>query len=141
MILALVAAAIVTSVTIDLGPMAKPYAEKYGSRYIDRAIHLGALTIHLFRGQVTIDGLHPGDRPFFTAKRLAIQLDWLPALALRPNFTVSSVQLTDWAMLVEKWPNAHNFPRFTRNDNPPAGPRPFTVTLRSFRGERGQFSY
>ena len=146
MILALVAAAIVTTVTVDLGPIAKPYAEKFGSRYIDRALHVGALKIQLFRGQITIDdliidGLHQGDRPFFTAKRLAIQLDWLPALALRPDFTISSVQLTDWAMLVEKWPNAHNFPRFTRNDNPPAGPRPFTVTLRSFRGERGQFSY
>lgn len=142
---AIVAVTLVVSVSVDLGPIAKPYAEKYGSRYINRALHLGSLEIRLYSGTVTIrdlviDGVHPGDRPFFSAKRLALRLDWAPALAWRPDFTISAVELTDWAMLVEKWPNLHNFPRFTRTDTS-AGPRRFTVTMRSFRGERGQFAY
>jgi len=144
--IALVAAAIVVTLTVDLGPIAKGYAEKYGSRYIDRPLHLGSLTIHLFSGRVTIgdlriDGLHPGDRPFFTAKSLVIQLDWRPGFALKPDINVASVRLSDWTMLVEKWPTEHNFPRFTRQDNSPSGPRAFTVTMKSFVGERGQFSY
>ncbi len=144
--IALVAAAVVVTLTADLGPIAKAYAEKYGSKYIDRPLHLGSLTIHLFRGRITIsdlriDGLHPGDRPFFTAKNLVVQLDWRPAFGLRPDVNVASVRLTDWAMLVEKWPDEHNFPRFTRRDDSPSGPRPFTVTMKSFVGERGQFSY
>ena len=144
--MALVAAAIVVSLAVDLGPIAKGYAEKYGSRYIERPLHLGSLSIHLFSGRIdisdlTIDGLHQGDRPFFTAKRLAVRMDWRPAFAFRPDITVASVELTDWAMLVEKWPNQHNFPRFTRQDDSPRRSRPFTVTMKSFTGERGQFSF
>jgi hypothetical protein len=144
--IALIAAAIVVTLTMDLGPIAKGYAEKFGSRYIERPLHLGSLTIHLFSGRVTIsdlriDGLHDGDRPFFTAKSLVIQLDWRRAFSLKPDVNVASVRLSDWAMLVEKWPTQHNFPRFTRQDSGPSGPRPFTVTMKSFVGERGQFAY
>jgi len=143
---AIVAVTIVVSLAVDLGPLAKPYAEKYGSKFIERPLHLGRLGIHLFSGRIlienmTIDGLHAGDRPFFHADRLALRLDWKPAFALRPDFTISAVELTDWQMLVEKWPNEHNFPKFTREDSGPSGPRRFTVTMRSFRGERGQFTY
>jgi translocation-and-assembly-module (TAM) inner membrane subunit TamB-like protein len=142
---AIVAVAIVVSITVDLGPLAKPYAEKYGSRFIERGLHLGSLQIRLYSGRIVIqdliiDGVHPGDRPFFSAKRLSFQLDWTPAFAWRPDFTISSVELTDWAMLVEKWPNQHNFPRIRRGDSN-NGPRRFKVTMRSFRGERGQFAY
>jgi hypothetical protein len=144
--IALLAAAIVVSLTVDLGPIAKPYAEKYGSRYIDRPLHLGTLKIHVFKGLVEIenlriDGLNPGDRPFFTAKHLMLALDWVPAFSWRPDITITSVELTDWAMLVEKWPGRHNFPRFRRDDSPQQGPRRVRATMRSFRGTRGQFAY
>jgi hypothetical protein len=144
--IALFAAAIVVFLTADLGPIAKGYAEKYGSKYIDRPLHIGSLTIHLFSGKVAIsdfriDGLHQGDRPFFTAKQLLVQLDWRPAFSLLPDINVAAVQLTDWTMLVEKWPTEHNFPRLTRQDDSPRGPRRFTVTMKSFKGERGEFSY
>jgi hypothetical protein len=146
LVIALLAAAIVVSLTVDLGPIARPYAEKYGSRYMERPLHVGALSIHLFSGRIvvenlSIEGLHPGDRPFFSAQRLSFQLEWVPAFAVRPDFTIAAVELTDWAMLVEKWPNEHNFPRLTRNDSSPGGPRPFKVTMRSFHGSRGQFAY
>ena len=73
----------------------------------------------------------------------SISLDW--STALRPQARVSrspSVELTDWQMLVEKWPDGHNFPRFTRERDPSrAGPRRFTATLQYLRAWRGQFAY
>lgn len=142
---ALVGAALVVLVTVDLGPWVKPLAERRGSLYLDRELAIGSLKINLFQGRIVvhdlrIGGLHRGDRPFFTAKSLSLTLDWLPAFALRPNFTVSSVEMTDWQMLVEKWENQHSFPRFTRN-NPSSGPRPFTTTMKLLRADRGQFVY
>ncbi len=144
-LVALVGAALVVLVTVDLGPWLKPLAERRGSQYLDRELAIGSLKINLFKGRIVvhdlrIGGLHRGDRPFFTAKSLSLTLDWLPAFALRPNFTVSSVEMTDWQMLVEKWENQHSFPRFTRN-NPSSGPRPFTTTMKLLRADRGQFVY
>jgi hypothetical protein len=109
-------------------------------------MHIGGLSIRLFTGHVlvedlTIDGLHPGDRPFFTAKRIEVGLDWLPAFARRPDITISSVEMTDWQMLVEKWDGAHNFPRFNHDDGKPSGPRPFSVTMTWLKASRGQFTF
>jgi hypothetical protein len=144
-LIALLATAIVATVTVDLGPLAKGAAEREGSKYIERGLHIGTLRIHLLTGKVlvedlTIDGLHPGDRPFFTAKRIAVGLDWLPAIRRKPDITITSVEMTDWQMLVEKWQDQHNFPRLTR-DNQPQGERRVTVTIKHFRGSGGQFSY
>ena len=145
MLVALLAAAIVVSVTVDLGPSVRGTAEREGSKYIERPLHIGTLRIHLFTGKVLvedlrIDGLHAGDRPFFTAKRLAVGLDWRPAFSRRPDITITSVEMTDWEMLVEKWQDEHNFPKFTR-DNPPRGERRVTVTMKDLRAQRGQFTY
>src|SRR5204863_1984671 len=108
-------------------------------------IHIGRLSIHVLTGRflvedVTIDGLHKGDRPFFTAKRISVSIDWATAMRRRPEFLITSVEMTDWQMLVEKWANGHNFPKFTR-DNEPEGPKRFTTTLRYLRASRGQFTY
>jgi hypothetical protein len=145
-VVALLAAAIVASVTIDLGPSVRHRAETAGSDYIERPLHIGGLSIRLLTGRVivenlTIDGLHAGDRPFFTAKRVEVGLDWIPAFARKPDITISSVEMTDWQMLVEKWQGAHNFPRFTHDDGKPPRPRPVTVTLRFLHAYRGQFTF
>ena len=58
----------------------------------------------------------------------------------RPDFTITSVEMTDWQMLVEKWDGRSNFPKLG-NDSPRKGERPFTTTLNYFRGSRGQFTY
>src|SRR5215212_6451468 len=143
---ALLAAAIVASITVDLGPAVRRKAEVEGSKYIERPMRIGALKIRLLTGKVlvedlVIDGAHPGDRPFFTAKQLAVALDWIPAFSLKPDITISSVEMTDWNMLVEKWENGHNFPRFTRDDNKPKGPRRITTTMKGLRAYRGQFTF
>src|SRR5262249_32027731 len=106
---------------------------------------IGTLRINVFRGRVVlqdmrIGGLHPEDRPFFTAKQIAIGLDWLPAFALRPDITIASVEINDWNMVVEKWQNQHSFPRFTR-DNPNRGPRRFTTTVQYVHAARGRFTF
>src|SRR5262249_40599633 len=146
LVVALVATAIVASLTIDLGPAVREKAEVEGSRYIERPMHIGALKIHLLTGKalvenLIIDGVHPGDRPFFTAKQIAVSLDWIPALALKPDVTISSVEMTDWNMLVERWEGRHNFPRFTHDDGKPPGPKRLTATLKYLRAYRGQFAY
>jgi translocation and assembly module TamB len=145
-LVALLAAALVVSLTIDLGPRVRELAERRGSEYLERPIHIGSLSIHVATGRVlvenfAIDGLHPGDRPFFAAKRIFVTLDWLGVLARRPDITISGVEMTDWKMVVEKWQDAHNFPKFTRDDNQPKKERPFTVTMKYLRADRGQFTF
>ena len=143
-VVALLGASIVAMVTVDLGPVARAKAEDAGSKYIERPMHIGALKIRILTGKfivenLTIDGLHPGDRPFFTAKQVAVSLDWIPAFSLKPDITISAVEMTDWQMLVEKWENQHNFPRFNHDDGKPPGPKRLTTTLKYLRASRGQF--
>jgi hypothetical protein len=142
----ILSAAIVSTLTIDLGPSLRELAEREGSKRLKRPMHIGSLTLRLFRGRVelndmSIDGVHPGDRPFFIAKRLSVSLDWSKAVARRPEFIITSVELTDWRMLVEKFPDGDNFPRFRTTNNPSSGPSRFTTTLKSFRARRGHFAY
>ncbi len=145
-VLAILAAAIVSTLTVDLGPAVRARAEAEGSRYLERPIHIGRIGIHLLRGRVVvedlqIDGRRPGERPFFVAKALSVSLDWARLLGRRPDINLQSVELTDWSMLVEDGPAGHTFPRFTRERTAPAGERPFTVTLQYVRAWRGAFTY
>ena len=145
-IIALLAGAIVTSLTIDLGPAVRERAEIAGGNYIERPLHIGRLSIHVLTGRfivedIKIDGLLVGDRPFFTAKQVAVSLDWSTAFRREPEFLVTSVELTDWQMLVEKWDGKHNFPKFTRDSDEPEGPKRFTTTVRRVHASRGQFAF
>lgn len=145
LVVAMLAAAIVVSLTVDLGPTVREYTERAGSKQIERPMHIGNLKIHLLSGKVivedfSIDGLRPGDRPFFTAKRLDVGLDWLNVFRRRPDITISSVEMTDWHMVAERWEGAHNFPKFTRADAPKEERR-FTTTLKYLRASRGRFTY
>lgn len=146
LVIAILAASIVASFTVDLGPSVRAYAESAGSKYIERPLHIGTLSIHLLTGRVivedlSIDGVNPGDRPFFSAKRIAVALDWTTALRPRPEITIASVEMTDWQMLAEKWEHGHNFPRFTRDSQEPEGPKRFETTLKYLRASRGQFTF
>jgi hypothetical protein len=144
----ILAAAIVSTLTVDMGPFVRGRAEQAGSSWLKRAVRIGSLHVQVFTGRLllddlSIDGRRPEDRPFFTARRLSVSLDWSTALRSRPEFTVTSVELTDWQMLVEEWPDGHNFPKYTSDDtsSDPNGPRRFTTTLRYLRAWRGQFTY
>ena len=93
MVAALLAAAIVARSRSTSGRRCARKAEDAGSKYIERPLHIGALKIHLLTGKVlvenlTIDGLHPGDRPFFTARsRSRSRSTGCRRSALRPDIT------------------------------------------------------
>ena len=94
---AILAAAIVASLTIDLGPSLRSLAERGGSDQLKRPIHIGRLSVHLLRGSfvvedLRIEGVSPSDRPFFVAKRIELGLDWRTAFRRHPEFTITSVE-------------------------------------------------
>ncbi len=145
--LALLAIAIFVTLRIDLGPSLRGLAERQGSTQLQRPIHIGGLSLRVANGRfevddLTIDGVKPEDRPFFVAKKLTIAMDWSRLLQRRPEFIVADVELTDWQMLVEKWPGTDSFIRLRRsNSNRPPGPRRFVTTVKYVHAYRGSFVY
>jgi len=112
---AILAASIVGSITVDLGPAARRAAETQGGKYLERPLHIGRLSIHLLTGKyvvedMVIDGLHAGDRPFFSAKRIAVAMDWATAMQQKPEFLITSVELTDWRCWSKSGSPAITFP-------------------------------
>jgi autotransporter translocation and assembly factor TamB len=150
-VVAVLVAVAIGSLSMDLGPAARQLAERYASNELGRSVRIGTLRINLLMGtlfgqvealDVRIAGRRESDRPFFTAGRVAAAIDWWPAVARRPNITVTAVDLTDWNMLVEKWDDGTNFPRRrSREPRPREGKGAATATLRDFRGTRGVFAY
>jgi len=141
---AMLAVSVVSTLTVDLGPGLRGRAEQAASDRLERAVRIGSLSVRVFTGRFivsdfSIDGRRPEDRPFFTAKRLSIALDWSTALQRRPELNVTAVDLTDWQMLVEEWPDGHSFPKLVSDT--PSGRRPFTTTVQYLRAWRGQFIY
>jgi hypothetical protein len=139
----LLAVAIITTVSVDLGPALRARAAKAGGDYLKREMAIGGLSVRLLTGNFIVDdlrigGLHTGDRPFLTARRISISLR-LSAL-FRREVLFESVRMTGWTMAVETWPNGQqSFPRFTRGG--PSGPRRFVTTVRSVRATEGEFIF
>ncbi len=136
------AVAIVTTLTVDLGPSLRGLAEREGSRRLQRPMHIGRLSVRLLTGKfalddVVIDGLAPGDRPFLRAKRIDVSLSWV-AMVNR-EVLLDSIEMTDWDMLVEQWANGrHNFPKLSTG---PKGRKRFTTTLQYVRARDGRFTF
>ena len=146
-VLAILAIAIFVSLRVDLGPSLRALAERQGSNQLKRPVHIGGLSIRIARGRFEVDdfsieGVKADDRPFFAAKKLSISLDWGKAFQRRPEFVITSVEMTDWQMLVEKWEKGDSFVRFRRaSGGRPPGPPRFVTTLKYLRASRGQFAY
>jgi len=146
-VLAMLAIAIFVSLRIDLGPSLRALAERQATNQLKRPVHIGGLTVRIARGRFEVDdfsieGVKEGDRPFFAAKKLSISLDWGKAFQRRPEFVITSVEMTDWQMLVEKWAKGDSFVRFRRaSSGRPPGPPRFVTTLKYLRASRGQFAY
>jgi hypothetical protein len=144
--LAILAAAVVSTLTVDVGWLLQAPAERYASDYLKRPVAIGAMRLHVFSGHFlmedfSIGGLNEGDRPFFTARRLSIALDWSTVLTQPATVTIRSVELTDWQMLVEKWSSQHSFPKFTRDRPPDPNRGPSRVRMKYLRAWRGEFAY
>lgn len=145
---ALVAAAIATLVSIDLGPVARRRAEQGASTYLDRPTHIGKLRIRLLTGafevdDLVIEGLRPTDRPFMTAKRVFVNMPWWSVFTHR--LIIENVDMDGWDMLVEQFQNGrHNFPRVTgpkRQRSKGPSRWPLTTTVRQVNARGGRFSY
>ena len=140
----ILAVAVVTSLTIDLGPTAKPYAERAGSDYLERQLHIGRISFRLWTGRfliedLRIDGISPTSRPFLEAKRIEVGVPWSTLFDRR--FVISSLELTDWRVFIETRDDGGRIlPRFTRQQS---GPRrsDWTTTLEWVRAHRGHLEY
>ncbi|MSO56417.1 MAG: hypothetical protein EXQ55_05775 [Acidobacteria bacterium] len=135
------AVAIVTTLTVDLGPSLRALTEGQGSRLIQRPMHIGRLSVRLFTGKfvledLVIEGLAPADRPFLHAKRIDVSLTW-DAMWHR-EILLDSIEMSDWQMVVEQWAGGrHNFPKF----NSGGARRTFVTTMQYVRTRRGQVSF
>ncbi len=66
------AALLVWAVTVDLGPSLRARAEREGSKFLDRPMHIGRLGVEIGRGRfvledLRIEGLSPDARPWLVA--------------------------------------------------------------------------
>ena len=143
---AVLAALFVTFFTVDLGPFVKERAEREGSKWLDRPMHIGRIVARMTPGRfefqdVVIEGLTPKDRPFLVARKITVQLPWWTAFSR--HMIVESVEMTDWDMYVETFPGGkHNFPRVMGPPRKPStGPKRFFTTLRLVTATRGHFHY
>jgi hypothetical protein len=139
----ILAVAIVTTISVDIGPALREIAEQQGSKYIERPMHIGKLEMRLWDGSyivhdLRIEGLEPDDIPFLTAKRIVVSMPWRTLFDRRVVF--DSIEMSDWRMNIETLPSGkHNFPRFTRERR---GPRSvWTTTLQYVRAHRGEVAY
>lgn len=141
--LALIAASIVTTVTVDVGPTVRTRVEALVSAEILRPVTMGSLSVRLADGRLvardlTIAGLDAKAQPFLRANEIQVAVP-LWAL-LRREFRISSVEMTDWRMRVEQFPGGrHNFPRFRSRTS--TGPGTFSTSVSYIRAHRGEFSY
>ena len=137
-----VAVAFVTSITVDLGPALRARAEVAGSNYLKRPLHIGRLSVRLWRGtyvveNLTIEGMTPQARPFLTAKRIDVSMPW--STLFNHQVVFDAIEMSDWDMYVELFAGGgNNFPKFTRTTS---GSSNWTTTLQYVRASRGQFTY
>ncbi|MBI2829103.1 MAG: translocation/assembly module TamB domain-containing protein [Acidobacteria bacterium] len=139
----IMAVAFVTTVSVDLGPALKARAEAAASEYMERPMHIGRMSVHLWLGRfvfedLVIEGLTPDARPFLIADRITVSMPWTTLVNGRIVF--DAIEMTDWRMYVETFAGGrHNFPRFTREG--PRDPSVWTTTLQYVRAYRGEFTY
>ncbi len=133
----------VTTVTMDLGPALRLRAEREGTNFTRRPMHIGRLSVRLWNGtfrveDLVIEGLTPQSRPFLTAKRIDISMPWETLFNRRVVF--DTIEMTDWNMYVETFANGrNNFPKLTPEGR--RGQSRWTTTLQHVRAHRGEFTY
>ncbi len=139
---AALAVAIVSTITVDLGPALRGLAEREGSRRIKRPMHIGQLSVRLLSGKFVlndfvIEGLEPSHRPFLKAKQLEVSLTW--DAILHRELLLDSVEMSDWQMLIEQWAGGgHSFPQFGSGSS---GRRAFVTTMQYVRTRGGEVTF
>ena len=146
----LVAAFVVTSVTVDVGPALHGQVEQIGSRQVGRPMHIRKLSVYLFLGRflaedLVIEGPTPDDRPFLRADRIVVSMPW--SSLFRGEILFDSIEITDWELVLESFPDGrHTFPDLDGDpvdiDDATAASSPdnsnlFVTTLSYIRAQRG----
>ncbi len=138
---ALVAALLTSFLSIDLGPHVLALAERRASEYLERPLHIGRLDVELARGRfvardVRIEGLTPESTPFLTASRVYLTVPWR---ALWDQQIILEVELDDWFVTIESFPERGSAPRvMPRGDG---GDSAWSVTVRNVFARDGTFRY
>ena len=138
----ILAAALVTTVTVDLGPALRGQAERQGTRFLQRNIHIGRLGVHLWGGQfqlddLVIEGITPQSPPFLTVKRLRLGMPWSTLFSRRIVF--DSIELDGWNMVVEMMPDgSHSFIKLPQRSGQRSA---WTTTLQYVRARNGETTY
>jgi len=120
---AIVAALLVTLVTVDLGPTLRARVEREASAYLERPVHIGAFHATLRPGifvlsDVVIEGLTPDAAPFLKADRIQIRLPWS---ALIRRQLIIEATMDRWALQIEMFPgNRSNLPRLKSSSTEPS---------------------
>lgn len=139
----ILAVAIVATLSVDLGPAVRERAEREGTNYLKRGMHIGGLSVRLWNGKfqvhdLVIDGLTPQSRPFFSAKLITVSMPWETLFDRRIVF--DGIEMTDWEMYIEYLQDGtHSFPKLPQRAA--GGERRWTTTLQYVRAHRGQFTY
>jgi hypothetical protein len=139
----ILAVTFILTLTMDLGPALREYAEKGGTSYLKRSMHIGELSVRLWDGayvvrDLTIDGLTPQSRPWLVAKEIIVKMPNRRALLDR-QVVLDSIEMSDWKMYVEQTPDGrHSFPDFKRGSG---GPKRWTTTLKYVHAYRGEFTF
>ena len=161
---AIAAGLFVSFFRIDLGPALRERAERAGSDYLRRPMHIGRLSATLTPGvfvveDLVIEGLEPRHRPFLTAERITVKFPWWTIFGRRDDrkrdLQVESVTMSGWAMVIEQFaaspqdPNGRtNFPRFVPERRARREPGAFrrwfgevATTVQTVRATRGHVTY
>ena len=142
----IIAVVLVSTVTIDLGPVLRARAEKAGGDWLDRKMTIGRLGVHLARGRfvvedLRIDGMFPNEPPWLEAKRIEVSLTWRALLG--SEVLLDSIEMTDWRMIIESFPDGRQtFPRLGGPPRKPrTTPRPFVATMQYVHAHRGELIF
>ena len=137
-----IAVLIVSIVTIDLGPALRGRVEIEASRWIDRPVRLGRLGLNLGRGRLVLEdlwvqGITAAHDPWLVAGHVELSLTW--GAIVNREVLLDTVEMTDWTLIVESYPNAlNNWPRLGGPPRPArTSPRLFTTTVQNVRATRG----
>jgi hypothetical protein len=153
LLVAVIVGLIVTGFAIDLGPYVRGIAEKQGSNYLKRPMHIGRLSAKLTPGvfvveDLVIEGLEPQSRPFLRAKKITVDFPWWTVFTRK--LIIESVTMTDWEMVLETFPSSpeypngrHNLPKLTPERRDPNQPRRvnLTTTLKAVLADRGKLTF
>ena len=139
----IVAVVLVSTLTIDLGPVLRARAETAGSNWFERKLTIGRLGVHLGRGRfvledLRVEGMYPGEPPWLVAKHIEVALTW--SAMLGREILIDDVEMTDWRMVLESFPDGRqSFPRVGGPPRAPrTGPRLVVTTLKYVRAHRGE---